>query len=68
MATPMVDPELFEQLKAKIEQDTAIRKELDKIIDELTSYVSYTQGLLSRIHSTPRSKCMLPLPSRPDID
>ncbi|KAK3378078.1 Translin [Podospora didyma] len=56
MATPMIDPALFDQLKAKIEQDTTIRKELDQILDELNQHVSYTQGVFSRIHSTPRSK------------
>ncbi len=57
MAPALIDPALFEQLKSKIEQDTAIKKELDRIIDDLTQHVSYTQGVLSRIHSTPRSKC-----------
>ena len=55
---PLIDPALFEQLKTKIEEDTEIRKELDKIIDDLSQHVSFTQGLLSRIHSTPRSKCL----------
>ncbi|KAK1827858.1 Translin [Podospora conica] len=53
---PLIDPALFDQLKAKIEEDTEIRKELEKIIDDLSQHVSFTQGLLSRIHSTPRSK------------
>ncbi|KAK0613401.1 Translin [Immersiella caudata] len=53
---PLIDPSLFDQLRIKIEEDTAIRKDLDKIIDDLTQHVAYTQGLLSRIHSTPRSK------------
>ncbi|KAK4104136.1 Translin [Parathielavia hyrcaniae] len=53
---PMIDPALFDQLKSKIEEDTSIRKELDQILDDLNQHVSYTQGLLSRIHSTPRSK------------
>jgi hypothetical protein len=55
---PLIDPALFDQLKAKIEEDTEIRKELEKIIDDLSQHVSFTQGLLSRIHSTPRSKCL----------
>ncbi|KAK3328021.1 Translin [Cercophora scortea] len=56
MAPPMIDPALFDQLKTKIEEDTSVRKELDQIIDELNQHVAYTQGVLSRIHSTPRSK------------
>ncbi|KAK4449180.1 Translin [Podospora aff. communis PSN243] len=60
MASPtppsLIDPSLFDQLRARIDQDTAIRKDLEKIIDDLQQHVAYTQGLLSRIHSTPRAK------------
>ncbi|KAK3988326.1 hypothetical protein QBC44DRAFT_269138 [Cladorrhinum sp. PSN332] len=56
MAPPMIDPALFDQLRANIEQDTTVRKELDQIVDELNQDVAFTQGLLSRVHSTPRSK------------
>ncbi|KAK0616062.1 Translin [Bombardia bombarda] len=58
----MIDPALFDKLKAKIEEDTSVRKELDQIIEELNQHVSYTQGVLSRIHSTPRSKYPTLLP------
>jgi hypothetical protein len=53
----MIDPALFEQLKSKIETDTNIKKELDQILDDLNQHISFTQGVFSRIHSTPRSKC-----------
>ncbi|KAM7216296.1 Translin [Rhypophila decipiens] len=56
MATPLIDPELFSQLKAKIEADSLVKKDLDQIVDDLNQHVAYTQGVLSRIHSTPRSK------------
>ncbi|KAL2016224.1 hypothetical protein VTK56DRAFT_4055 [Thermocarpiscus australiensis] len=56
MAPPMIDAALFDQLKSKIEEDTSVRKELDQILDNLNQHVSFTQGVLSRIHSTPRSK------------
>ncbi|KAH6636768.1 Translin [Chaetomium tenue] len=56
MAPPMIDPALFDELKTKIEEDTNVRKELDQILDDLNQQVSFTQGVLSRIHSTPRSK------------
>ncbi|KAK3325607.1 Translin [Apodospora peruviana] len=56
MATPMIDPALFAELKSKIEEDSVVKKELDQIIDELNQNVAYTQGVLSRIHSTPRAK------------
>lgn len=63
MAPHMIDPALFEQLKSKIEEDTVVRKELDRIIDDLSQQVSYTQGVLSRIHSTPRSKYSVLFPT-----
>ncbi|KAK4225336.1 Translin-1 [Podospora fimiseda] len=56
MAPPMIDPALFDQLRSNIEQDTTVRKELDQIVDDLNQDVAFTQGLLSRIHSTPRFK------------
>ncbi|KAK0735615.1 Translin [Apiosordaria backusii] len=59
---PMIDPSLFDQIKSKIEEDTTVRKELEQIVDELHQHVSFTQGLLSRIHSTPRSKYPTLLP------
>jgi hypothetical protein len=63
----MIDPALFDQLKTKIEEDTSVRKELDQILDDLNQHVSYTQGVLSRIHSTPRSKCEFALQSHTAI-
>ncbi|PSR83915.1 Translin [Coniella lustricola] len=51
----MIDPQIFEHLKAKIDEDTQTRDELTQIIQKLERDVSYTQGVLSRVHSTPRS-------------
>ncbi|KAF3762888.1 Translin [Cryphonectria parasitica EP155] len=51
----MIDPQIFEHLKTKIDEDTQARDELTQIIQKLERDVSYTQGLLSRVHSTPRS-------------
>jgi len=59
MAPAMIDPALFDQLKSSIERETTIRKDLEQIVDELSQSVSFTQGVLSRIHFTPRSKCGL---------
>lgn len=53
----MIDPQIFEHLKAKIDEDTQARDELTQIIQKLERDVSYTQGLLSRVHSTPRAAC-----------
>ncbi|KAK7722153.1 Translin-1 [Diaporthe eres] len=51
----MIDPQIFEHLKSKIDEDTKARDDLNGIIQKLERDVSYTQGLLSRVHSTPRS-------------
>lgn len=53
----MIDPQLFEQLKTKIDEDTKARDDLSQIIQKLERDVSYAQGLLSRVHSTPRARC-----------
>lgn len=51
----MIDPQIFEYLKSKIDEDTKARDDLNGIIQKLERDVSYTQGLLSRVHSTPGS-------------
>jgi hypothetical protein len=61
MESTMVDPQLFDQLKSKIEEDNKVRQELGQITEKLDREVAYAQGVLSRIHSTPRSKCEQPL-------
>jgi hypothetical protein len=57
----MIAPEIFENLKANIEDDAKVREDLTQIVQKLDKAVSYTQGLLSQIHSTRRSECNLPL-------
>ncbi len=57
MSGSLIDPALFEQLKAKIEEDSKVRQDLTEIVEELSQQVAFVQGLLSRIHSTPRSQC-----------
>ncbi|CAK7198744.1 Translin-1 [Sporothrix eucalyptigena] len=52
----MINPRVFESLKAKAEQDLAVRAKLDSIIETLERNVAYTQGVLSRVHSTPRAR------------
>lgn len=56
----MIDPEIFEHLKAKIDEDTQAKDELTQIVQKLERDVAYTQGLLSRVHSTPRASCKTP--------
>ena len=52
----MVDPKVFEDLKAKADEDAMVREELTARIKNLDRDLSYTQGLLTRIHSTPRAE------------
>lgn len=58
----MIDPQIFEHLKAKIDEESQAKDELNQIVQGLERHVSYTQGLLSRIHSTPRSSYSSLLP------
>jgi len=53
----MIDPQIFEQLKAKIDEDQKAREDLNQATQKLERDVSYAQGILSRIHATPRSRC-----------
>lgn len=53
----MIDAKLFEQLKAKIDEDIQVRDDLSQVVQKLERDVSYAQGVLSRVHSTPRSSC-----------
>ncbi|RYP67152.1 hypothetical protein DL771_007380 [Monosporascus sp. 5C6A] len=52
----MIDPSIFEYLKATGEEEIVVNDNLFKILAELNRHVSTSQGLLSRIHSTPSSK------------
>ncbi|KAL1902796.1 Translin-1 [Sporothrix stenoceras] len=52
----MINPRVFESLKAKAEQDLVVRAQLDGIIETLERNVAYAQGVLSRVHSTPRAR------------
>ena len=54
--SPMIDPSIFEYLKTSGEEEIVVNENLHKIIAELNRHVSTSQGLLSRIHSTPSSK------------
>lgn len=57
MAGTMIDPGIFAYLKAKMEEDIKTGDELKEITQSLERSVSYAQGVLSRVHSTPRSNC-----------
>ena len=64
----MVDPKMFEDLKAKADEDAMVREELTARIKKLDSNVSYTHGLLTRIHSTPRADRECTVPHGPVLD
>ena len=55
--TPFLDPSIFESLKANIEEESQVREALTQIVQRLERAVGQAQGLLSRVHSTPRSRC-----------
>lgn len=53
----LLDPAIFDFLKSKIDEDQQVRDELTQIIQRLERANSFAQGLLSRVHGTPRSQC-----------
>lgn len=55
----LLDPSIFASLEAKLEEETQIRDTLSQLIQRLDRVVATAQGLLSRVHSTPRSRCKL---------
>ncbi|KAI1662568.1 Translin [Daldinia decipiens] len=56
----LIDPSIFEYLKAHGEEEIEVGDKLHHITSALNRHISTCQGFLSRIHSTPGSK-LLPL-------
>ncbi|EXM33191.1 hypothetical protein RAB80_002668 [Fusarium oxysporum f. sp. vasinfectum] len=54
--TPLLDPSIFSHLQEKLDEETAVRDNLTQIIQRLERAVATAQGLLSRVHSTPRDR------------
>ncbi|KAL2222587.1 putative recombination hotspot-binding protein [Thermoascus aurantiacus ATCC 26904] len=52
----MIDPAIFEQLQAKIDEESTVRDELHEIVQTLARRGRSTQAVLSRAHSTPADK------------
>jgi len=52
----MVDPQIFEDLQAKIDEDTQVKEQIRAILQILERQGRITQSILSRAHSTPTSK------------
>jgi hypothetical protein len=53
----LLDPSIFSYLESKLEEETQVRDALTQIVQRLERSVASAQGLLSRVHSTPRSRC-----------
>ncbi|PWI66078.1 hypothetical protein PCL_05296 [Purpureocillium lilacinum] len=63
MSAPLLDPSIFAYLESRIEEETAVRDQLTQLVQRLEKAVAAAQGLLSRVHSTPRAKLRaLPVP------
>ncbi|KAI1467948.1 Translin [Daldinia caldariorum] len=52
----LIDPSIFEYLKAHGEEEVEVGEKLHHITSALNRHISTCQGFLSRIHSTPSSK------------
>ncbi|KAF4120002.1 to RNA binding complex component Translin [Geosmithia morbida] len=52
----LLDPSIFEFLSRTLEEEAQVRDTLTQIIHRLERAVSTAQALLSRVHSTPRSR------------
>ncbi|KAM0261860.1 hypothetical protein ACHAQJ_002063 [Trichoderma viride] len=52
----LLDPSIFTSLQSKLEEETEVRDTLSQIVQRLERAVATAQGLLSRVHSTPRSR------------
>ncbi|KAL7622915.1 Translin-1 [Parahypoxylon ruwenzoriense] len=52
----LIEPSIFEYLKAHGEEELEVGDKLHQITAALNRHISTCQGLLSRIHSTPSSK------------
>ncbi|KAH6696971.1 translin [Plectosphaerella plurivora] len=57
-ANRLLDPAIFDFLKSRIEEDQQVRDDLTQIVQKLERATSHAQGLLSRVHGTPRSQCL----------
>jgi hypothetical protein len=56
IAAGMVDPQIFEDLQAKIDEDAQVKEQIRAILQILERQGRTAQSILSRAHSTPTSK------------
>ena len=50
---PLLDPAIFDSLKASIEEESQVRETLTQIVQRLERAVAAAQAELTRVHSTP---------------
>lgn len=55
-AAGMVDPQIFEDLQTKIDEDAQVKEQIRAILQVLERQGRTAQSVLSRAHSTPTSK------------
>lgn len=55
--TPLLDPAIFPHLKDKMDEETRVKEQLTQIVQKIEAANSYAQGILSRVHATPRRNC-----------
>ncbi|KAM3527492.1 hypothetical protein NHJ13051_002906 [Beauveria bassiana] len=51
----LLDPSIFSSLESKLEEEARIRDALSQILQRLERSVGAAQGLLTKVHSTPRA-------------
>ncbi|PHH85965.1 hypothetical protein CDD83_10933 [Cordyceps sp. RAO-2017] len=54
-SSPLLDPSVFAELERELEAETAAREALAQLVARLERAVAAAQGVLARVHSTPRS-------------
>jgi hypothetical protein len=52
----MIDPQIFEELQNKIDEDGKVRDQIRDIIQTLERQERSAQSILSRAHSTPTAQ------------
>lgn len=56
----MVDPQIFESLQTKIDEDSEVREQIKSITQTLERQGRTAQAILSKAHSTPAAQRKLP--------
>ena len=54
---PLLDPAIFAALTRDLEEETRVSESPSQTVRQLNQAVGEVQGLLSKVHSTPRSEC-----------